>query len=61
MIANQAFSDLSYVNDDSFSLGLIALVNTQNFDLNLRFNNDFFGEAEQESLIQLLGILSQLK
>lgn len=47
MIANQAFSDLSYVNDDSFSLGLIALVNIQSVDLNLRFKNDFIGEHEQ--------------
>jgi hypothetical protein len=61
MIVNDGFSDLSYVNDDPFTLQLIALVNMQNVDLNLRFSNDFFGEKEQQSLIGLLGILSQLK
>ncbi len=44
MIANEAFSDLAYVNDDSSTLILIAMLNLQNVDLDLRFSNDFFGE-----------------
>jgi hypothetical protein len=57
MIANDAFSDLSYVADDSFSLTIIALVNMQKVDLNLRFGNDFLSESEQETLKEVLGLL----
>lgn len=60
MIANKAFEDLSYVADDSFSLGLIAIVNTQSADLNLTFSNDFAAESEQDSLREVLAMLQGL-
>lgn len=60
MIANKAFEDLSYVADDPFSLGLIALVNAQSANLNLTFSNDFASESEQDSLREILGMLQGL-
>lgn len=60
MIANKAFEDLSYVADDSFSLGLIALVSAQSADLNLTFANDFAAETEQDSLREVLAMLQGL-
>lgn len=57
MIANKAFEDLSYVADDSFSLGIIALVNVQSANLNLTFSNDFGKESEQDSLREILAMV----
>lgn len=57
MIAHKAFSDLAYVTDDPDSLLLIALVNIQNVDINLRFKNDFFEMKDQNILIMILRML----
>ena len=57
MIAHKAFSDLAYVTDDPYSLLLIALVNIQNVDINLRFKNDFLEMKDQNILIMLLRML----
>ena len=51
MIAHNSFEDLAYVTDDPDSLLLIALVNIQNVDINLRFKNDFFEMKDQVILI----------
>jgi len=57
MIAHKSFSDLEYVTDDPDSLLLIAVVNIQNVDINLRFKNDFFEMKDQNILILLLRML----
>ena len=58
MIANQAFDGFSYVANDKICLWLLALVSIQDFDLTLRFKNDFKHEKEQNVLKVILLLLA---